>query len=853
MDFKKYRYTIIDCIVLFLNLAILEHYYPLDYIFLASTVTGGDTGSHVQTFQYLRNYLLPNGKVIGWYPGNYGGYPFFLLYFPLLFVAGAVLSFFININIAINIMTAIGIYILPITAYISIRIVGWRFPAAIIASTLSLFFIFNFSNSMWGGNIYSNLAGEFTYSFSFSLTFVFLALVYRLLVLKKDLLFEQKKADFLWAIFTFCLIGFTHGFTLIFCLLSSLFFLCKQKKFLHNFSTLFSLYAISGLLMAGWMLQLIIAKPFTTDWGHKWVFVDWGREFFDMGLLPGLVLFPLLSCFFYIQKYLHKSERDLSYLNFVWFMIFISIFCFYLSPILHLPDIRFLPFIQYLTTVTGGALLGVIFVKTKSKYILPFFMVSFTCLGLLHMNVGSDYLAKWNHQGIEGKFNYNIFKNINNSIREKTNNKRVVYENHTKANSFGTIRAFENLYMTAQRPTLEGLYMQSSLLSPSVFYLQSLYSDHQSCPFVEYPCTSTNIKRSYMYFDLFAVNTMLSTSEKLNNTLKKNEDYHLLDNFGFDYHLWQLKKKTSYVEVLKTAPKYIEANNWRITFYKWFMKYESDSQFLYTVPTKRDMFYNFPEIDLGTLSFEKDCRVEEVLQEETISFRTNCLRRPHLVKVNYHPGWKVKGADGPYLISPGMMMVIPNTSKVEMKFYHEIPRLLGFLATVLGLILLLFVIFRKDFCIPVKIKEKYFYRAFIFILGVLLLRTVYMMQKPSFSTAFSHAEKVYTERKYLKAQELFLKMKEEWKDNLYIDKVGYFLGLSYYLNSQEEQAVEVFKELITRPYNLYLAEAYYYLGICYYQLGKNEKSKESLNYIINNLQDSQWYDDAERLLGEYEF
>ena len=41
-----------------------------------STTTGGDTASHYYTAYYTAHHLLPHGRVLGWMPGNWAGFPF---------------------------------------------------------------------------------------------------------------------------------------------------------------------------------------------------------------------------------------------------------------------------------------------------------------------------------------------------------------------------------------------------------------------------------------------------------------------------------------------------------------------------------------------------------------------------------------------------------------------------------------------------------------------------------------------------------------------------------------------------------------------------------------------------------
>src|SRR5258708_29107756 len=48
-----------------------------------TTPAGGDMGAHVWAPAYLRDHLLPHGRLTGWTPDWYDGFPAFVFYFPL--------------------------------------------------------------------------------------------------------------------------------------------------------------------------------------------------------------------------------------------------------------------------------------------------------------------------------------------------------------------------------------------------------------------------------------------------------------------------------------------------------------------------------------------------------------------------------------------------------------------------------------------------------------------------------------------------------------------------------------------------------------------------------------------------
>ena len=52
-------------------------YFKPGLLFSPSITTGGDTASHYYTAVYLKDVLLPSGRILGWNPGILAGYPIF--------------------------------------------------------------------------------------------------------------------------------------------------------------------------------------------------------------------------------------------------------------------------------------------------------------------------------------------------------------------------------------------------------------------------------------------------------------------------------------------------------------------------------------------------------------------------------------------------------------------------------------------------------------------------------------------------------------------------------------------------------------------------------------------------------
>jgi len=144
-----------------------------------SLTTGGDTGAHVATVAFLQHHLLPHGHVTGWDPGWYDGYPLYTFYFPLPDLLAALAGDVLPANVAFKLVTALGSLALPAAAWAFGRLSGLERPRPAVLAVFTLPFLFDQTFTIYGGNIYSTMAGEYAYSLSLALALVFLGMVAR--------------------------------------------------------------------------------------------------------------------------------------------------------------------------------------------------------------------------------------------------------------------------------------------------------------------------------------------------------------------------------------------------------------------------------------------------------------------------------------------------------------------------------------------------------------------------------------------------------------------------------------------------------------------------------------------------
>ena len=148
-----------------------------DLLFLNTTTAGGDTGAHVALPAYLESHLLVHGMLTGWDPGWYDGFPVYTFYFPLPGLLTVVLNAVVSYDVAFKLVTVVGSLLLPLCAWAFGRLAGLRDPGPACLAAATLPFLFEPSFSIYGGNLLSTLAGEFSFSLSLSLALLFLGVV----------------------------------------------------------------------------------------------------------------------------------------------------------------------------------------------------------------------------------------------------------------------------------------------------------------------------------------------------------------------------------------------------------------------------------------------------------------------------------------------------------------------------------------------------------------------------------------------------------------------------------------------------------------------------------------------------
>ncbi len=71
---------------------------------------------------------------------------------------------------------------------------------------------------------------------------------------------------------------------------------------------------------------------------------------------------------------------------------------------------------------------------------------------------------------------------------------------------------------------------------------------------------------------------------------------------------------------------------------------------------------------------------------DSISFDVSEPGTPILVKTSYFPNWQASGADGPWRVTPNLMVVVPTSNHVELHYGYTKVDILGYGVSLLGVV-----------------------------------------------------------------------------------------------------------------------------------------------------------------------
>ncbi len=299
---------------------LIVHFNPLspsrDLLLDDTTPTGGDMGAHVWAPAFLRDHFLPSFQLSGWSMDWYGGLPLYRFYMviPALAIVALDAIPFIPYGVAFKIVAASGLLTFPLACWAFGRLANFRHPIPELFAFAGLCFLLDESFEIYGGNVKSTMAGEFSFSIALTLAVLGLGL----------LAHGLRTGRFrVWTAVVLSLAAVSHGIVLIFvavaAIIISLMWLDSRRAW----------YALTTgvttvLLSAWWVGPFLFGHEFMTDMKYGFRPSGANDSFWDMFfpltpaldmLITGLAIIGFLAMI--IRRHLTGAALGLITLAFV--------------------------------------------------------------------------------------------------------------------------------------------------------------------------------------------------------------------------------------------------------------------------------------------------------------------------------------------------------------------------------------------------------------------------------------------------------------------------------------------------------------------------------------------------------
>ncbi|MFV1970053.1 MAG: hypothetical protein ACC683_03495 [Acidimicrobiia bacterium] len=674
--------------------------WRLPYLLIANTPTGGDMGAHVLLPKVLLESTLASGRVLGWSMDWYAGLPVMYFYFPLPALATVALDLILPYGVAFKLVTVAGLVAMPTVSYFFVRYIGFTRFVAAVAGVAGSLFVFMESYSIFGANIKSTLAGEFSFSWSFSLSILYVGLVVRA--------YRGGRKFDVWAGVVLGLTALAHIITTIVVVIAvlplvlvpvALLFVDRDRARRAGAGALgvMSTWVIGFGITAFWSVALgvNVLSGMTTDMGWSPVTAIVGNYQNPGSPIPGeLVPVLVVGIIGMVWTALRRDHVGIA----IWMTLFplagYFLIAYFEFTVLY--NARLLPYWYFgLFTFTGIAIallasaVGRQFVNrhraTMVAGVVAVVMLVGTAALSMHDLPG---WVKWNYEGYEAKQGWPEYEGLMKTIDDLPPG-RVMWEVNSEMNQYGTPMALMlTPFWSEGHPSMESVFFESSLTTPFHFLSASEVSYRPSNPVRGLNYRGMDFDRGIKHLQVYDVAYYVSFTEEATVAAKEYglpvlaepspwtifalPEAERVDVARYEPVVWA--GEADFIEAaLEWYDDVDNLDTWLVEDGpdEWRRVTEVGDRLIDPVP------YNVDGVATIT-SFE----------DYEVSFSTNAVGVPHLVKVSYFPNWTVDGADGVYRIAPSLMLVVPTQSEVTLQFENRWVENLGMAltaVTVLGL------------------------------------------------------------------------------------------------------------------------------------------------------------------------
>ena len=706
--------------------AILLIFLRIDLILLNTLPTGGDMGAHIVPTKFFVEELFYNFKISGWSNDWFAGYPAYYFYFPLPPSIVAILNIILPFNVSFKIMVLIALVLLVVSIE---KLINFKIGTlSYIGFAGGLLYLLTESFTIFGGNLASSLAGQ--YSFTYSLAFANLSIYY----ISNNLIKHSviKGSAFLGLSLLSHIIPF-----LIYAPIFLIYFLSSKSI---NPEKLIGLLIFLFLTLR-FSISLFLNLEFTTNMTYSPY-----TKIKDL-IKPDILPFAI-AIFSYA---IFTSGRNLKniFLSTEMYLVFASTLLFFYGPEGTLWNGRLVPFFNLGLIILFFKIFeektDLLIEKIKQKYLIVLFYLIFTsffifnyvqkwqeryaitvyfvALIILLSFMITIYIPKyglgitlialvlssvnflphwlnWNFTGYDQKDDWSDITNLYSGLNQLEPG-RIMWEPNSDLNKYGTPMVLMTIPMFTNHESIEGLYFDSSITTPFHFVTVSGLAESPSNPVGGLSYINGDFDKGVRYMKELGIDYFISYTESITDkAISSNELENLFQSSPFTV----FKVNSNKVEVIESELiSFTQPNLFNRISNSIFKRQEIDSFFVlsmkeFKLDNKKRIIEGISSGEIQNLNniSHIESEIDNIKISDTkITFQTKHPNRLHIVKVSYFPNWKIKNGLGPYRISPSFMAVIPHTNDVEIVFKNTpIENAVSLFSVIAFLFFIYFYIFR---------------------------------------------------------------------------------------------------------------------------------------------------------------
>ena len=562
---RRTQLALAAAIIAFTTLMVFFTLQP-SLIFRNNTPTGGDMGAHVYGPAYLRDHLLTSFRLSGWSNDWYAGLPIYRFYMvvPAIFIL--LLDIVLPYGIALKLVAVAGLLALPVCTWLFAKLARLVFPIPELLVVASTVFLFDESFTIYGGNIASTMAGEFSFSIALAFSILGFGVFIRGLETGK----YRIAATLLLA-----LAALSHGIVLLFVFLGYVLILAMHRD-AAKWRFGLPVIGTATLLSAFWVVPFVLNHSYMTDMKYEPQPTGYGESFVDM-FFPLHTVFNVIVMGFALVGFLSalwRRNNTASWLGIYGVILAIGVFVARESlPIIGLLwNPRILPFfylLRYMLMMIGIYEMVVAIARFVSleraaarvaktgevqtlapspRGRLNFNAATVVVVALLAMGIigfrfqelplaslrtaqdGSvrygigpfsvpssndgfvDGWARWNFTGYEGKNAYGEYRAIVETMKQIGEDPRygcgrALWENNGELNKYGTTMGLMLLphWTDGCIGSMEGLFFEASGTTPYHFIAAAAMSKQSSNPVRELRYDDNNAALGVRYLQELGV------------------------------------------------------------------------------------------------------------------------------------------------------------------------------------------------------------------------------------------------------------------------------------------------------------------------------------------------------------